>query len=366
MPMPPVARFVGLTSALLLRQPVAGSAQQYQVTDLQSPAAFTTVEEMGRDKRTRRIGLQPSVIVDNDSRITVTFDRARMERAASPATCAEQLEALRRTDEYAARMERARAESLSPTARDSARADLMTLAEETVATCGGFEISLRARVIPREGNPFDLPIPGYAVIEERGSEQGDTLSQTITTFLRHGYGPRLVSVRGEPQIVALSDVPAAIVDLPDDDSINEGDHIELTVANTFGGYTRSWVWDLEVRDVGFKATEDASLLLIKRIDEPAGAVESNFKPTAGGSFMMTVKSRSRFLLAVQPSLGFNASFVDFEQDKDLEIGLGIVFSLFGSTLQISYGWDLHADDHREYWAVGIGFIDLADRISGKP
>ena len=80
--------------------------------------------------------------------------------------------------------------------------------------------------------------------------------------------------------------------------------------------------------------------------------------------MMTVKSRSRFLLTVQPSFGINASFVDFDPDQDLEIGLGLVFSLFGSTIQVSYGWNLHVDDHRKYWAIGIGFVELADRIAG--
>ena len=61
------------------------------------------------------------------------------------------------------------------------------------------------------------------------------------------------------------------------------------------------------------------------------------------------------------SVGPHATFLSFDPDKELEIGLGLTVALWNGVLQLGAGWNLHADGDDEggrYFFVGSSLIAL--------
>ena len=106
-----------------------------------------------------------------------------------------------------------------------------------------------------------------------------------------------------------------------------------------------------------------SFLFIKRTLEPVGIAEkTNFKPAPGVSLLFGWKARKcKFWDCLDPGIGINVSYLDFDTTKEFELGVAWLVSIFSSkpyVLQYGQGLNLHADECKEYYFIGIGFISF--------
>lgn len=246
------------------------------------------------------------------------------------------------------------------------------------------DLGIRATVYPKEGPSYEVEVPGYTRIIIQNPAPGETDDEvgeqtlSIRTVRRDR---RLFRIERDP-LIEEDDAPEALRvsdELTRDIVLNlsnlalsEGDRLEIEATNYYRGSERSFVWDLHIRDMGIHFSQSPSLLLVKGFgratSESSGEsgdteeLESNFKPAPGTSFLLSWKSRSRVWNTINPALGLNASFVDFRNDKDLEIGLGPVLSLLNGIVQVNVGWNLTVEEDRFFWAIGLGFLDLANKV----
>jgi hypothetical protein len=141
-------------------------------------------------------------------------------------------------------------------------------------------------------------------------------------------------------------------------------------------FLRETGWRMEVADM---------FALIKRIDEskvdPATVSPSNFKGSGGAVLMWTfnkldrgvkitkqdgefrVTDKNRFINFLEPSIGFNVSYLDFSTEKDVEIGTGLQLGLFKNKIFAGYGLNLHMISPNQsptYFYLGFSFARLSD------
>ena len=143
-------------------------------------------------------------------------------------------------------------------------------------------------------------------------------------------------------------------------------------------YLRETGWRMEVADM---------FALIKRIKEAdvdqTKVSPSNFKGSGGAVLMWTfnkedkglevtkksnadysVKRRNRLINFIEPSIGFNVSYLDFSTDKDVEIGTGLQLGLFKNKIFFGYGINLHMlspkNQSPTYFYIGFSFARLSD------
>lgn len=250
-----------------------------------------------------------------------------------------------------------------------------------------FQLSVVARVVPVSGAPFDLSVEGYtdirlaestvspasatAVAEADTSQDADDDAASIlrsivteTTIRPYRYEPRWVGGQ-RLEAVLVDDVQDAVIQLPSD-QLEDGDRIEITVVNYGSQRPRSYTWRVEVRDLGATLRTDPTLLLVKRATAPSGDSESfsDYKPAPGTSFVWEVRTRKEWWNNLDFRFGVNGSFVDLRSDKDFEVGVGPVISFANGLVQFTYGWNLHAGGQR-YWALGLGFLDIKDRVAAR-
>lgn len=95
----------------------------------------------------------------------------------------------------------------------------------------------------------------------------------------------------------------------------------------------------------------------------------------GGTFL----SRDSLLLKFfHPGVGLNASFLGWGDSAynpatggfvagtgsaDIEIGLGVLASLFDNRVFFTYGWNLQAEASRQYFGIGVSFVNLVEELS---
>ena len=259
--------------------------------------------------------------------------------------------------------------------------------DDFLTSTAGYEITITARVYPKEGEPFDINVGNYSTVtvtqqklevskKEKGSAKvtadkkakepkPETVRTVTTSVERRPY--RLASrLRLDDlsrfEMVEEDEIVDGVLELGKE-KLSDGDRLEILVTNYHGSVTRV-NWFLELRDCGLKIKQDATLLLVKRAGEPKGVndVDSNFKPAPGSSFLLRVVTRNRALNFIEPSFGINGSFLDFQKDKDLEVGVGPTVSIFNGIVQFTVGWNLNAPSDRRYWAIGLGFLDIAGKI----
>lgn len=74
---------------------------------------------------------------------------------------------------------------------------------------------------------------------------------------------------------------------------------------------------------------------------------------------------------LDPAIGLHATFLNFDPDKEVEIGLGGTFSLWGDVVQVGAGYNLMAEASDEggvYFFVGSSLIGLLQKLglAGAP
>jgi hypothetical protein len=88
-------------------------------------------------------------------------------------------------------------------------------------------------------------------------------------------------------------------------------------------------------------------------------------------------SWDKFARALGPGLGMNVTFMNYNDpslnvatsqftntnETNVQVGAGIIGSLFDNKLQLSYGWNLNVERRRTYFAVGFGFIEIGKELA---
>jgi hypothetical protein len=76
-----------------------------------------------------------------------------------------------------------------------------------------------------------------------------------------------------------------------------------------------------------------------------------------------------FWNSLEPSMGINLSYIDFNRNDDIEIGVGAVFGLFDNKVFCSGGVNLNSTGKGEtapyYFSLGFNFTDLGSIFKNK-
>ncbi len=180
----------------------------------------------------------------------------------------------------------------------------------------------------------------------------------------------------------------------------DGDLLTLSIeARGAGGDTVGIpaVFEIDIKQFGPKQVLTDSFLFVKRLgltDNDIRAANAtppgrglkniNFAPAPGVTFGISYFKRgddagSKFLRALAPGAGINVSFMNYNDPafdlatgrfinttgSNVQVGAGVVGMLFNNKLQLSYGYNLNADQKRRYFGVGFSFLDIAKTLSGR-
>jgi hypothetical protein len=182
-----------------------------------------------------------------------------------------------------------------------------------------------------------------------------------------------------------------------DNKAKDGDRLILTVeslpsdADT-GGIPV--VFEIAIRKYGAKIQWSPSLLFVRRlgvkdseVTPPAGSTTApitrvNFAPSPGMTFGVAYFHRGssnwdKFVRSIGPGIGMNVSFMNYNDPSfnlattqfsntngtNVQVGAGIIGSLFDNKLQLTYGWNLNVERRRTYFGVGFGFIEIGKEVA---
>jgi hypothetical protein len=184
------------------------------------------------------------------------------------------------------------------------------------------------------------------------------------------------------------------ISLPDYQA-KDGDRLTITVESmpadsTTGGVPV--VFYIAIKKYGAKIQWSPSLLFTRRLGvaeatPPTGSTTAhlnrvNFAPSPGMTFGVAYfkrgqSSRDKLMRALGPGLGMNVTFMNFNDPSfdlatskfvntsgtNVQVGAGVIGSLFDNKLQVSYGWNLNVEHRRNYFGVGFGFIEIGKELS---
>lgn len=163
-------------------------------------------------------------------------------------------------------------------------------------------------------------------------------------------------------------------------------NIDSARSSTYRNQPRLEIGSYDIRETGWKMEVADMFALIKRIDEES-VTSSNISPTnfkgSGGVVLMWTYNRedkgfkieqnddltyrlvrkNKLINFLQPSIGLNVSYLDFDTTKDVEIGTGLQVGVFSNKIFFGYGLNLHMLSPREaptYFFLGFSFARLSD------
>jgi hypothetical protein len=174
--------------------------------------------------------------------------------------------------------------------------------------------------------------------------------------------------------VPLEDAPNTFIDLEMTPRL-EADRINLH-ARVLDGEREVYApyrVSFDVRRFGWHAWMDPSVVLVKP-EELAGEQE-NFRFAPVLSWLHTYHPRpeesswhSNFWRATGFAGGIHSAFLNFDTNKEVEIGLGITIGLWDGILQGGMGWNLMAEERDEgqtYYFIGSSLIPLLQALGEK-
>lgn len=211
-------------------------------------------------------------------------------------------------------------------------------------------------------------VPGGAPV---GTPPTPSSSATIVNH-DHSYDPAVNST-----------VPNTVVDLQTS-GVSTADQIEFDITNL---QTREQlIVFLIPRTFGVHAKVSDTVMFVKRLgiskqDQANGISSFNFGPSPGVTYGGTYYARrNEFVRFLEPGGGitvlftkwdntaiYNAAtgqFVPGTTSSDIQTALGFQLSAFGGVLQAGYGANLQIDQKRQYFSLGLSFVNLASKISG--
>jgi uncharacterized protein (DUF934 family) len=154
------------------------------------------------------------------------------------------------------------------------------------------------------------------------------------------------------------------------------------------------VFQIAIKKYGAKIQWSPSLLFVRRMGvtdaeatPPTGSTTTplnriNFAPSPGMTFGVAYFKRGssgwdKFARAVGPGLGMNVTFMNFNDPSynlatgqfvntngtNVQVGAGVIGSLFDNKIQFTYGWNLNVEKRRTYIGVGFGFIEIGKELA---
>ena len=84
---------------------------------------------------------------------------------------------------------------------------------------------------------------------------------------------------------------------------------------------------------------------------------------ADSNMQFYTKRKNVLMNFLQPSIGVNISYLDFNTTKDIEIGTGLQLGLFRNKVYFGYGVNLNLISPRDapnYFFLGFSFAKLSD------
>ena len=218
------------------------------------------------------------------------------------------------------------------------------------------EITIEAQIIPKRGNPFYIPINDYYMkqdLNKENNENNDAENKRQETFVKmsrkFGFDYSIEKDEVVDRRILLSDY-----------QIEDGDRIKLIIRNESNA--EEFVSTYLIKDIGIKKNIVQSLIFTRR----ANIDTETFIPVPGVSLIWNYNPRdSKFWKHIDPTFGLNVSYLNYEPNKEFEIGLGITFGLFGNSIYFTYGRNLHAEKDNYYIGIGIGFIEALGNLSNR-
>jgi len=177
----------------------------------------------------------------------------------------------------------------------------------------------------------------------------------------------------------------------------DGDRLTVTVeslpSNSSSGGIPV-VFEIAIKKFGAKIQLSPSFLFVRRLGvtdaeatPPTGSSTAplnrvNFAPSPGMTFGIAYFHRgdsswAKFVRGLGPGAGINVTFMNFNDPSfnlattqfvntngtNVQVGAGLIGSLFDDKIQFSYGWDLNVEKRRTYFGVGFGFIEIGKELA---
>jgi len=171
--------------------------------------------------------------------------------------------------------------------------------------------------------------------------------------------------------------------------------LTVTAVGKDGGTTGiPAVFEISIKKYGAKIQWSPSLLFVRRlgvttadITPPPGSSTAplnrvNFAASPGMTFGVAYFKRgessgAKFMRALGPGLGMNVTFMNFNDPSfdlasqkfvnttgtNVQVGAGVITSLFDNKIQFSYGANLNVERRRTYFGIGFGFIEVGKELA---
>ena len=99
-------------------------------------------------------------------------------------------------------------------------------------------------------------------------------------------------------------------------------------------------------------------------------------PSHKAYFKRGESGKDKFFRGLGPGIGLNVTFMNFNDPSfdlstskfvnttgaNVQVGSGIIGSLFDNKLQLSYGWNLNVEQRRNYFTVGFGLLEIGKEV----
>jgi hypothetical protein len=142
---------------------------------------------------------------------------------------------------------------------------------------------------------------------------------------------------------------------------------------------------LTPRVFGFHFKVSDTVMFVKRLgigsqEKAAGISDFNFGPSPGVCYNGTYFARKNALVRfLQPGGGITLLFTNWgnpafdlttgqfvagTKSSDIQTALGGQLTFFGNVVQLGYGANLQVDQKRQYFSVGLSFVNLTTKLSG--
>jgi hypothetical protein len=162
----------------------------------------------------------------------------------------------------------------------------------------------------------------------------------------------------------------------EDEGLQEGDKIKIEVSfeeknNEDWDTLGSDVIKLRIKRCGIKIYTRETLAFVRDSFKKSWSPQPGTSFTFGYTFYITKKTPGFFkwwkklFNGIEPRIGVNLTLLDFDEDENLEFGLGPVFSIFKGTFYLGVGWNLSTTRSKDRYAYfGISVTEIANLIKG--
>jgi hypothetical protein len=193
-------------------------------------------------------------------------------------------------------------------------------------------MKMEIEVIRKNGRGFEIPAPGYSYMTDSGA----------IGYSSQTYDPN--------QNIALKETYVQLRKW----AVEPGDKIHLRI---YDGVNHSYLFEryIPVKKHGLQGEISFPVFSVQRTDGHAGSLG------AGISYTGKYVHRDQRLLD-KLGFGVNFSFLDFEPDQKIEIGLGFVLTFPDEIFQIGAGKNLTVNHDSGYYFLGINLFGIKEKI----